>query len=295
MKKLLVVVVMFVAILAVGVILTVQAASSPAVVSGKVFPSNLKSGSTGDYVSDLQQILKSDSTIYPGGLVTGYFGKLTEEAVKKLQKKYGLPETGVVDDKTQEIIFPQTVEITVVTPNGGENWDKKDVHNILWKSTVGPVTGAGTNPGMSAGGTDSSTSPFFHRASIDLIKDSDASFRYHIATVSLYQSQYPWKISGNIAESSDYRIRISTGGDVPCVYRMESKADGLMPYPCPLSMAYPSYSASDTSDNPFTVTGVTPPSPEIIAKLKAQVNQIENMLNNLLREVQTLKSLIGSL
>ncbi len=271
-------------------VLSVAGLALPA--QAKVFPSTLKSGSTGDYVSDLQQILKSDSTIYPEGLVTGYFGKLTEEAVKKLQKKYGLPETGVVDDATQEIIFPPTVEITVVTPNGGESWDKKDSHNILWKSTVGPVTQTSPSGGTSTGAVASSIAPFFPRASIDLIKDSDTSYRYHITTVSLYQSQYPWKISGNIPEGSDYRVRISTGGDVPCVYRMEGKTDtSIMPYPCPLSAACP----SDTSDNPFAITGTTSPSPEIIAKLKTQVAQIENALNNLLRQVQELKSLIESL
>lgn len=275
-------------------VLSVAGLALPA--QAKVFPSTLKSGSTGDYVSDLQQILKSDSTIYPEGLVTGYFGKLTEEAVKKLQKKYGLPETGVVDDTTQEIIFPQTVEITVVTPNGGESWDKKDIHNILWKSTIGPMMSKTVSGGTSTGAVASSMVPFFPRASIDLIKDSDTSYRYHVATVSLYQSQYPWKISGNIPEGSDYRVRISTGGDVPCVYRMEGKTDtSIMPYPCPLSAAYPIYSESDASDNPFAITGVTPPSPEIIAKLKTQVAQIENALNNLLRQVQELKSLIESL
>ena len=278
------------------VLIAIAVLPAQAVATTKVFPSTLKSGSSGDYVSDLQQILKSDSTIYPEGLVTGYFGKLTEEAVKKLQKKYGLPETGVVDDTTQEVIFPNTVEITVVTPNGGESWDKKDIHNILWKSTVGPVTAAGTRPGAATGAVASSIAPFFPRASLDLIKDSDASYRYHIATVSLYQSQYPWKISGNVPEGSDYRVRISTGGDVPCVYRMEGKTDtSIMPNPCPMSAAYPIYSASDTSDNPFAVTGATPPSPEIIAKLKAQVAQIENALNSLMRQVQELKSLIESL
>ena len=284
------------ALLVASLALPVQAVESSPVASGKVFPSTLKSGSTGDFVSDLQNILKSDTSIYPEGLVTGYFGKLTEEAVKKLQKKYGLPETGVVDDTTQQIIFPNTVEINVVTPNGGESWDKKDVHNILWKSTIGPVTSGAASGGTSAGAVASSIAPFFPRASIDLIKDSDVSYRYHITTVSLYQSQYPWKIPGNIQEASDYRVRISTGGDTPCVYRMEGKTDtSIMPYPCPLSAAYPIYSASDTSDNPFAVTGTMPPSPEIIAKLKAQVAQIENALNNLLRQVQELKSLIESL
>lgn len=44
-------------------------------------------GATGGEVSRLQRFLSQDKTIYPEGVVSGYFGKLTERAVQKWQAK----------------------------------------------------------------------------------------------------------------------------------------------------------------------------------------------------------------
>lgn len=51
-------------------------------------------------VTLLQEILATDSDIYPEGLVTGYFGPLTYKAVKRFQKKAGIEQVGVVGPKT---------------------------------------------------------------------------------------------------------------------------------------------------------------------------------------------------
>ena len=60
----------------------------------------LRKGMSGDDVKILQELLATDSDIYPDGLITGYFGKLTEKAVRKLQKKLCLEEVGSVGPKT---------------------------------------------------------------------------------------------------------------------------------------------------------------------------------------------------
>jgi peptidoglycan hydrolase-like protein with peptidoglycan-binding domain len=62
--------------------------------------STLQQGSTGDQVKVLQAILASDPSVYPEGLVTGFFGRLTSQAVKKFQEKNGLPQVGVVGPQT---------------------------------------------------------------------------------------------------------------------------------------------------------------------------------------------------
>lgn len=59
-------------------------------------------GSKGKDVSELQEFLKTYSDIYPEGLVTGYYGRATENAVKRLQEKHGLEKAGVVGPKTRE-------------------------------------------------------------------------------------------------------------------------------------------------------------------------------------------------
>jgi len=60
----------------------------------------LKPGMTSDEVKKLQEILATDSDIYPEGIVSGYYGKLTEKAVKKLQNKFCLDQVGLVGPKT---------------------------------------------------------------------------------------------------------------------------------------------------------------------------------------------------
>jgi peptidoglycan hydrolase-like protein with peptidoglycan-binding domain len=61
---------------------------------------DLKVGMSGDDIKTLQELLSTDSDVYPEGLVTGYYGKLTEKAVKKLQKKLCLNEDGTVNPQT---------------------------------------------------------------------------------------------------------------------------------------------------------------------------------------------------
>ena len=62
----------------------------------------LKYGASGDQVTLLQAILAADTDIYPEGEITGYFGSLTEKAVKQFQVSKGLEPVGFVGPKTRE-------------------------------------------------------------------------------------------------------------------------------------------------------------------------------------------------
>lgn len=72
------------------------------------FVQNLVPGSRGDAVSNLQRALKSDSSIYPEGLVTGYFGPLTENAVKKFQAKNNIVNQGDANSTGYGAVGPKT-------------------------------------------------------------------------------------------------------------------------------------------------------------------------------------------
>ena len=64
--------------------------------------STLKIGTRSSEVTLLQEMLSKDPTIYPEGLVTGYFGTATQRAVKKFQTKYQItPVSGVVGPLTR--------------------------------------------------------------------------------------------------------------------------------------------------------------------------------------------------
>ncbi len=62
----------------------------------------LREGMTGDDVKLLQTALAGDTSIYPEGLVTGYFGRLTALAVKRFQARHNLSQVGFIGPKTLE-------------------------------------------------------------------------------------------------------------------------------------------------------------------------------------------------
>ena len=75
-----------VSMIALALIVTV----APLVSSAAVLNRQLDIGMSGSDVSALQTYLAQDNTIYPQGLVTGYFGKLTSSAVSNFQSRNGI-------------------------------------------------------------------------------------------------------------------------------------------------------------------------------------------------------------
>jgi len=71
------------------------------------FTRNFSRGESSDDVRRLQELLATDTDIYPEGLITGYFGTLTERAVGRFQTIYGVvgdesdPGYGFVGPKTR--------------------------------------------------------------------------------------------------------------------------------------------------------------------------------------------------
>jgi|CXWK01.1.fsa_nt_gi peptidoglycan hydrolase-like protein with peptidoglycan-binding domain len=68
------------------------------------FTKELSLGVQSDDVKKLQEILATDKTIYPEGLKTGYFGERTKEAIKRLQEKFKIEKSGVLDQTTIDLI-----------------------------------------------------------------------------------------------------------------------------------------------------------------------------------------------
>ena len=65
-----------------------------------IFSRELDEGMSGDDVSTLQQFLAQDPELYPEGLITGYYGSLTTDAVRRFQTRYGLSQVGRVGPQT---------------------------------------------------------------------------------------------------------------------------------------------------------------------------------------------------
>lgn len=70
-------------------------------------------------IMNLQKLLATDKTIYPDGTINGFYGPKTIMAVKKFQKKYGLPQVGQVGPATlakmKEIFGASSVPTPILT------------------------------------------------------------------------------------------------------------------------------------------------------------------------------------
>jgi len=64
--------------------------------------SGLKLGSKNDQVKVLQAAFSIDKSLYQSGLISGYYGNLTKQAVINFQERYNLPATGEIDQQTAD-------------------------------------------------------------------------------------------------------------------------------------------------------------------------------------------------
>jgi hypothetical protein len=81
--------------------------------------STLDFGATGGDVTALQQFLATDATIYPEGLVTGYFGSLTMAAVQRFQCKQSIVCSGDASSTGYGRVGPRTLAAINAAIGGG--------------------------------------------------------------------------------------------------------------------------------------------------------------------------------
>lgn len=147
----------------------------------------LRRGMTGEDVKQLQEFLKQFSDIYPEGLVTGFFGPLTETAVKRFQEKReivnsGSPETtgfGQVGPRTISKLNELVVQVTgssgktfpeITVAPGNSNNPTEQASQLTVTPTSTPITPTSTPSGTipatpavpattSSGGTGTPATP----------------------------------------------------------------------------------------------------------------------------------------
>lgn len=265
-------------------------------------------GSRSEEVKTIQEILKTDPSIYPQGYVTGYYGPLTTDAVKRLQARCGIPETGIIDDVTEKCIYPIGYQIRVISPNGGEVWDRNETHTIQWE-VIEPEVSVPERPLWSKASID-----LFRRITIEpcppgsseprcLTPVSQQSiFVRHIATVNLFDrawTYYP-KSTSDVPNGSDYVIRISTGEGIVPIWEQEIKTTPGAAVPVRSAEIWPviippsNWINWDESDGTFTITGeiqpcvcpTCPGCPDLTAVIKI----LENIITELQRAIALLKS-----
>ena len=182
----------------------------------------LYKGVSGDEVKEVQKFLKQFSEIYPEGLVTGYYGPLTEKAVKKFQEREGLAATGKIDEITRKNINEYLVEgdkkvviCHFTSDNSGDKQTLEISKSALeahlahgdtlgaCEQTVAPptattpaVTPSATTP-ASEGKPTPTISPVSLETEADFQKEI-STLQQHLSTLSLGTSEYD-SVLGKIA------------------------------------------------------------------------------------------------
>jgi len=270
-------------------------------------------GTSSSDVKALQSLLSQDPSIYPQGLVTGYFGTLTQEAVKNLQRKFGLPETGTIDENTRPYIFP-CFSLRVTSPNGGESWKVGETHSITWESDAPYILKSTTLGGaarisekaLPSGATElpsNAAFPIFRNLSIDLIRYDvpqvmtfPAPVYYHIGSANLYtDSSLSWTIPSSIAESQMYKVRISFWRDVPEPFECKTRPCPLVPQSDMYPIRWQGY-LWDESDNYFAITGGATVSPlPLTTPNYGKLQELRTQLMQALESIQKAISVLDQL
>ena len=287
-------------------------------------PIILRQGMKSEEVKYLQTTLSQNSAIYPEGVVTGYFGPLTNKAVIKLQEKYGFPQTGVIDDSVRNMVFP-CMTVRVTNPNGGETFKVRDTMTISYEIQM-PAYEI-LQPGqpqpmiqqisqekiekMTLTYPNQIVRPMPQVLSVDLVETGLALTKcvqvqctqapcppqkcisegsrviFHIRNISLSEKgnsgSFTWTIPGSIPESSNYKIRISSGKPY-----IELNPGG--------SSILPSWYVFDESDAGFSILGGQLPTPSItplpldqdIAQLRAEISSMMKKLQEMMDRLNKL-------
>jgi len=97
--------------------------------------SQLDIGDRGSEVTELQTYLATDASIYPEGLVTGYFGQLTKAAIERFQTAQGIISQGSPTTTGYGRVGPLTqAAINAKLANGGSPSPSGDVYAPIIRS-----------------------------------------------------------------------------------------------------------------------------------------------------------------
>lgn len=142
-------------VLSAGVLLSFAfAAFMPAGADAAALYRQLQLGMSGSDVSDLQSFLARDTTIYPQGLVTGYFGTLTRAAVSKFQARNGIAVVGRVGPVTMAAINAQmgttgadiyaptisSISISTTSSSVTLNWNTNENSSAIVYYSTSPIS-----------------------------------------------------------------------------------------------------------------------------------------------------------
>ncbi len=164
----------------------------------------LQVGMRGSDVSSLQSFLANDRTLYPQGLVTGYFGYLTKSAVSNFQSRNGIAAVGRVGPATLPVINLQMGGGVTVTPGSAPfisristntnrtyatvNWDTNEQSTgTVYYSTI-PLTTYENENSVTVSGNTARTDSNLHTTQNVTIQNLNPNTLYYYLIYSTDQT-----------------------------------------------------------------------------------------------------------
>ncbi len=190
-----------VSLLAVAFVLAVV----PAFASAQTFTQTLKFGSRGTQVSTLQTYLSEDPNIYPSGLVTGYFGSLTNSGVKRFQTQNMLTSDGIVGPMTRSVLnanssggvnttgdvyAPQLINAYISTNRNSVvvNWNTNELARSSVYYSTSPLTPSEMGNNVYINGNVAATDLNFKTGNSITIENLQPNMVYYYMLYSIDQS-----------------------------------------------------------------------------------------------------------
>lgn len=168
---------------------------APSATHADMINRQLQLGMSGSDVSLVQTFLAKDATLYPQGLVTGYFGFLTKSAVSNFQSRNGIDPVGRIGPATLPVINSQmangmntntgsapviyNVGVNTNRNNVTVNWTTNEVtKGVVYYSTSPLVTYERENS-VDVSGYTAMTDSNFHSAQNVQISNLQANTTYY--------------------------------------------------------------------------------------------------------------------
>jgi hypothetical protein len=171
--------------------LAIAIAMLPIFSNAAMLTRQLEMGMSGADISTLQTYLAQDVTIYPQGLVTGYFGFLTKSAVSNFQDRNGISRVGRVGPQTLAFIN----SIWVNGNNGNNNTNN-------YQAVIGPLSLSTSNNQVNVSwNTSVNTTAAVYYSSSPLVLNEATEYS-------------PFTISGGMVSIMNSDLRTSHSGSI---------------------------------------------------------------------------------
>ncbi len=190
---------------------------------------DLREGMTSEEVKALQELLAADPSVYPEGIISGFFGPLTKNAVKRFQAKNGIDQLGIVGPKTRQKLnelagdsdFQCKAWGRLIAPGQRKKVGMREIDlshcNKVPEGIFKKLTGdwwKGGNNGTSTTATSTTASstdtakPKLSRISVIEITDEEATVKW--VTNELAKSEVRYGVEENVLTSTTTETEMSS-------------------------------------------------------------------------------------